>query len=180
MMFVLNWTLALIVVAFVPLMVIITMQVGKRTKKGFTAQQKHLGSLNGIIEESISGLKVIKLYGQEKVTVEEFNNKNIELREAGFKAQVLAGIIMPTINFLNNFIYLSLVVVGGFLKITTSLAISIGDIAGITAYARQFVQPISNLAQLFNTMQQGLAGAERVFTLIDETDEYQNDGNSEK
>lgn len=176
MMFIVNWMLALVVLLFVPLMVLITMKIGKKTRKGFTAQQKHLGLLNGIIEESISGIRVIKLYGQEKNTITEFKNKNTELKDAGLKAQILAGIVMPIINFMNNLIYLIIIAVGGLFIIVFKAAMTVGDLASITMYARQFVQPIAQLAQLFNTLQQGLAGAERVFTLIDEADEYVEDG----
>ena len=179
MMFVVNWALALVVVLFVPLMIFFTMKVSKVTKKGFVAQQKHLGALNGIVEESISGLKVIKLYNQEKSIIDEFERKNNELRKSGFKAQVWAGIVMPVITFMNNFIYLLIVAIGGLLAMSAKVAITVGDISAITAYARQFIQPIANLAQLFNSLQQGLAGAERVFALIDEEDEYIGDGELE-
>jgi ATP-binding cassette subfamily B protein len=179
MMFVLNWALAIIVILFVPLMGFITIQVGKRTRKGFKAQQKHLGGLNSIVEESISGLRVLKLYGQETATIEEFKEKNKQLRDTGFKANVWAGVIMPVIGFLNNLIYLVLVIVSGVFYFTGIIPISLGDIAGITTYARNFVRPIQNLSQMFNTIQQGLAGAERVFNLIDEMDEYENDGSLE-
>jgi ATP-binding cassette subfamily B protein len=178
-MFWINWALALVVILFVPLMIFFTMKVSKVTRKGFVAQQKHLGSLNSITEESISGLKVIKLYGQESDVIKEFEYKNNELKKAGFKAQVWAGIIMPVINFMNNFIYLIIVSIGGLLAIAGKVAITVGDISAITMYARQFIQPIANLAQLFNSLQQGLAGAERVFALIDEEDEYVGDGEIE-
>jgi ATP-binding cassette subfamily B protein len=171
--------LAIVVLLFVPLMIYITMQVAKRTRAGFTAQQKHLGGLNSIVEESISGLRILKLYGQEKDTINEFKIKNIKLRDAGFKANVWGGIIMPLIGFINNVIYLVLIILGGILAITGIIPISIGDIAGITTYARNFVRPIQSLSQMFNTIQQGLAGAERVFNLMDEMDEYVNDGSLE-
>lgn len=176
MMFVVNWLLAIIVLLFVPIMMYITMQVGKRTRKGFINQQKHIGGLNSIVEESISGLRILKLYGQEPKTIEEFKYKNKQVREAGFKANVAAGVIMPIIGFLNNLIYVILVLVGAVLYVFTNFALTIGDIAGITTYARNFIRPIQNLAQLFNTLQQGLAGAERVFSLIDEETEYETDG----
>jgi len=179
MMFYMNWALALLVVLFVPLMVFITIKVSKITRKGFINQQKHIGSINSIINESINGIKVLKLYGQESNTIDEFSNKNMELRDASFKANVYGGIIMPIMTFLNNFIYLLIVFVGGVIMLFTRIAITIGDISAITAYARQFVQPISNLAQQFNQIQQALAGAERVFGLIDMEDEYQEDGTIE-
>ncbi|MBU1020339.1 MAG: ABC transporter ATP-binding protein, partial [Firmicutes bacterium] len=176
MMFFVNYALALVVLLFVPIMIILTSKISKITRKGFVAQQKHLGALNGIIEESISGLKVIKLYSQENDVIVEFDKKNNELKKTGFKAQVYAGVVMPVINFLNNLIYVIIVSLGGLLYISGKVLITVGDISAITSYARQFIQPIANLAQLFNTLQQGLAGAERVFQLIDEKTEYENDG----
>lgn len=176
MMFVVNWALALVVLVFVPIMALLTSKISKVTRKGFVAQQKHLGALNGIVEESISGIKIIKLYSQENAVIHEFDLKNNELKKAGFKAQVYAGVVMPVINFLNNLIYVIIVSLGGALYISGRVAITVGDISAITSYARQFIQPIANLAQLFNTLQQGLAGAERVFGLIDEKTEYENDG----
>lgn len=176
MMFVINYALALVVLIFVPVMIVITAKISKVTRKGFSAQQKHLGALNGIVEESISGLKVIKLYSQENDVISEFEKKNDELKKAGFKAQVYAGIVMPIINFLNNLIYVIIVSLGGLLYISGRVAITVGDISAITSYARQFIQPIANLSQLFNTLQAGLAGAERVFQLIDEKTEYEDDG----
>ncbi len=176
MMYILNWVLATVVVLFVPIMIIFTLKVAKTTKKGFVAQQKHLGALNSIVEENISGLKVVKLYNQEPEIIKEFSIKNTQLKKAGFKAQVYAGLIMPVINFMNNLIYLVIVAIGGLLFILGKTAITIGEISAITAYARQFIRPIANIAQLFNALQQGIAGAERVFALIDEKDEYINDG----
>ena len=176
MMYILNWALATVVVLFVPIMIIFTLKVAKTTKKGFVAQQKHLGALNSIIEENISGIEVVKLYNQEPEIIEEFSIKNTQLKKVGYKAQVYAGLIMPVINFMNNFIYLVIVAIGGLLFILGKTAITIGEISAITAYARQFIRPIANIAQLFNALQQGIAGAERVFTLIDEKDEYINDG----
>jgi ATP-binding cassette subfamily B protein len=178
MMFIVNWALSLMVLAFVPLMIFITAKIGKKTKKGFIAQQKHLGNLNGIIEESISGMDIVKLYSLQPKFEKHFDDTNDKLKHASFKAQFFAGIVMPIINFLNNLIYVFIVFVGGLIKILGWAAITIGDISAISQYARQFVQPISNLAQLFNTLQQGLAGAERVFELIDEETEYETDGDA--
>jgi len=179
MMFVLNWSLAIIVLLFVPLIILITKRIAKITRKGYIAQQKHLGNLNGIVEESISGLKVIKLYGSEEEVKQEFIETNIKLRNAGYKAQVVSGFIMPIIGFLGNLTYIAVISAGTLFMITGILPVSVLDIAAITQYARQFNQPISNLAQLFNTIQQGIAGAERVFGLIDEPNEYESDGDIE-
>jgi len=157
-------------------MIVFTAKIGKITRKGFTKQQKYLGNLNGIVEESVSGIKNIKLFGSEDEVVSEFEEVNENLRDSGYKAQVAAGMIMPIINFMNNLIYVLITVFGGYLAITGRIPVSVGNISAITQYSRMFIQPISNLAQLFNTLQQGLAGAERVFTLIDMPTEYENDG----
>lgn len=174
----LNWALSLVVFIFIPIMVIFTIKITKKTRLGFKAQQIHLASLNGIIEENISGLKVVKLYNQEPAFTEEFKDENDKLKQAGFMAQFYAGIVWPFIHFMNNIIYLSVIALGAFLYLIYGASfVSIGQIAGVSQYSRQFIIPISNLSQLFNALMQGIAGAERVFELIDETSEYEKDGN---
>ncbi len=174
-MFYLNWILALVVVVFIPLMAFLIIWVSKKTRKGFKAQQTHLATLNGIIEENITGLKTVKLYNQEGPVTEEFSQENDALKKAGFMAQFYAGLILPVIHFMNNIIFLSVIAVGGLLYIGPGL-VSIGQVAGIAQYSRMIIMPIGNLAQLFNALMQGIAGAERVFELIDAEDEYENDG----
>ncbi|QMS85962.1 ABC transporter ATP-binding protein [Candidatus Xianfuyuplasma coldseepsis] len=179
MMFVLNWALALVVIAFVPIILVLTKRIAKISRSGFIAQQKHLGNLNSIVEESIAGLKVIKLYGREEEIKDDFIDSNIKLRNAGYKAQVVSGFLMPIVGFITNLTYVAVIGFGTWFIIIGFAGVSILDIAAITQYARQFSQPISNLAQLFNTIQQGIAGAERVFNVIDEASEYENDGSIE-
>ncbi len=175
LMFWLNWALGLVVIAFIPIMILFTIKISKKTRKGFKEQQIHLASLNGIIEESVSGLKTVKLYNQEKPFTAEFKDENDQLKRAGFLAQFYSGLIWPFIHFMNNLIFLSVIAVGALLYLSTSL-VSIGQIAGVSQYSRQFIMPISNLAQLFNALMQGIAGAERVFELIDADSEYEKDG----
>ncbi|MBS4534997.1 ABC transporter ATP-binding protein [Clostridium sp. D2Q-14] len=174
LMFVASPRLAIIAILFVPIMGIFTLFITRKTFKNFKAQQKHLALLNGIVEESIGGLEAIKLYNQEKDVIDTFEKKNEDLKEAGFKAQLYSGIIMPVITFLNNLIYVVIIVSGGYFAIRFK-TVSVGQIAAVSAYARQFTRPISQLAQLFNTLQQSVAGAERIFEVIDEEDEYVND-----
>ncbi len=175
LMFLLNWALGLVVIAFIPIMILFTIKISKKTRKGFKEQQVHLASLNGIIEESVSGLKTVKLYNQEKPFTDEFEIENDKLKKAGFMAQFYSGLIWPFIHFMNNLIFLSVIAAGAVLYLFTPL-VTIGQIAGVSQYSRQFIMPISNLAQLFNALMQGIAGAERVFELIDAEDEYENDG----
>ncbi len=177
LMFRLNWALSLIVLGFIPIILLFVVYISKKTRKGFKEQQIHLAALNGIIEENISGIKVVKLYGQEGAFTEEFSEENEKLKTAGFMAQFYAGILWPFILFLNNLIYLVVIAVGAFLFISIGAPfITIGSIAGVSQYSRQFIMPISNLGQQFNALMQGIAGAERVFELIDAPSEYDADG----
>ncbi|TVP93729.1 MAG: ABC transporter ATP-binding protein [Acholeplasmatales bacterium] len=175
-MFILNWALAILVVLFIPVMILFTTFIGKRTRTGFKDQQKHLATLNGIIEENISGLKAVKLYNQETAFTEDFQDENNKLRKAGFTAQVYAGLLWPFILFMNNLIYLTVIAVGALFHLYNWFNTTIGQIAGVSVYSRMFIMPISNIAQLFNTLMQGVAGAERVFELIDTESEYANEG----
>ena len=171
-MFRLNWALALIVFGFLPLMFFVIIFITKKTRKYFMAQQVHVASLNQIIEEDVSGLEVVKLYNQEQAFLDEFNIENQNLKKASFTAQVYSGLLWPFIHFFNNLIYLVVVAVGALLYISFPGFITIGGISGVSQYARQFVQPISEIGQLFNALMQGLAGAERIFELIDAPSEY--------
>ncbi len=177
LMFRLNWALSLVVIGFIPIILVFVVVISKKTRKGFKEQQIHLAALNGIIEENISGIKVVKLYGQEAAFTEEFSDENKKLKKAGFMAQFYAGILWPFILFLNNLIYLVVIAVGAALFISVGAPfITIGQIAGVSQYSRQFIMPISNLGQQFNALMQGIAGAERVFELIDTPSEYEHDG----
>jgi len=175
-MFILSWSLAIVVLLFVPIMALFVVFVSKRTRKGFKEQQAHLASLNGIVEENIAGMKAVKLYNQEQPFIDEFKGENDKLRRAGFTAQVYAGILWPFIHFMNNLIYLVVIAVGALLFLYAPFTVTIGQIAGVSTYSRNFIMPMANLSQLFNTLMQGIAGAERIFELIDTDSEYANDG----
>ena len=175
-MFIISWSLAIVVILFIPIMVLFTAFIGKRTRTGFKDQQKHLATLNGIIEENISGLKAVKLYSQEAAFTEDFSDENNKLRKAGFTAQVYAGLLWPFIHFMNNLIYLTVIAIGALFNLYNWFGTTIGQIAGVSVYSRMLIMPISNIAQLFNTLMQGVAGAERVFELIDTESEYAHDG----
>lgn len=169
----LNWALSLVVFAFMPILFGMIIFISKRSRKYFTDQQVSLAQLNGIIEEDISGLEVVKLYNHEPEMIEEFAKENETLKNASFKAQLYSGLLWPFIHFFNNLIYLSVVALGGFFYLQFGVSfVSIGDISGVSQYARQFIQPISAIGQLFNTLMQGIAGAERVFELMDTQEEY--------
>ena len=169
MMFVVNVPLALVTLVLVPLTILLTRAVSGRTREAFRAQQRNLGALNGIIEESITGLKVIKAYVREEKTVAEFGVVNRELQQAATHAQILSAFMGPTMNLVNNLGLAAVAGVGGYLALM-GLA-TVGTIAAFVSYARRFTRPLNTLAQLYNSLQAALAGAERVFEILDEVPE---------
>ena len=169
MMLVLNWRLGLITLISLPVVLFGIQPIVKRTRKGYALQQKNLGILNGMIEESITGQKVVKIYCREDMLIEEFQKANENLTNASYKARILAGIMGPLMNVINNLNYAIVVGVGSIMAIN-GLA-TIGVIASFTNYTRQFSRPLNSIASLFNEIQSALAGAERVFEIMDqETD----------
>lgn len=161
--------LTLIVVVTIPLSIIITAGVAKRSQKHFAEQQKVLGALNGHVEEMLTGHKVVKAFGYEKKSLGRFESKNKELYDAGFKAQFLSGLMMPLLSFVNNLGYVLVCIVGGVLAMKK--AITVGDVQAFIQYARQFSQPIMQTANIANVIQSTIASAERVFELLDEKEE---------
>jgi len=174
MMFFTNWALSLVAISTIPIMVGLTIFISKRTSKFFRTQQEKIGALNSVVEENVSGLKAIKLYNQEETVLSTFKKTNRELRKVSFKAQFYTGLMMPLVIFINNLTYAIIVTVGAVLNIRFAL-VTIGQIQAVVSYSRQFNMPISNLAQLMNIVQAAIAGADRVFHLIDEKSEYEND-----
>ncbi len=166
MMLSLNWRLASVCLLVIPLVVFGITPIIKRTRKGYALQQKKLGEINGLIEESVSGQKVVKLYCQEEAVLQEFQKTNQELTQASIKAQIMAGIMGPLMNVINNANFALVVSAGGLMSIY-GLA-TVGTIASFTSYVRQFSRPLNHIASLFNTLQSALAGAERVFEIMDQ------------
>ncbi len=173
-MFLLNWQLSMVTILTVPMVIIIGKLLGKYTKKYFGVYLGKLGSVNGIIEEDITGLKTIKAYGQEKARLKIFVEKNKEMREYGIKAQVVSGLMGPSMNLVNNLRFTVVVAFGAWFSLHG--LVTIGIITSFINYSRQFGRPISNLAQLYNNIQSALAGAERLFEVLDEESEYINEG----
>jgi len=169
MMFVVNVPLALVTLLVIPLTVTVTNFITKRTREGYRAQQKHLGALNGIIEETITGQKTVKAFVREAKAVETFAVANLELRQAATRAETLTGFMGPLMNLINN-VGLAIVAGAGGWFAVQGLA-SVGVIATFVNYARSFSRPLNQIAQLFNTIQSALAGAERVFEILDEVPE---------
>lgn len=153
----------------VPMVFFLTKFIAKRTKALFKEQQRTLGELNGHIEESISGIHVVKAFNNEEKVINEFKLQNDILRDVGVKAQIWSGFIMPIMTVINNFGFGVIAIVGGSLAIKG--IITVGVIASFITYSKQFSRPLNELANTFNTLQSGIAGAERVFEILDEQEE---------
>lgn len=174
-MFWLNWMLALVTLLTMPPMVYLLLRlVVPRTRAGFRARQETLGELNGWIEESVSGQRVIAAYGRQAAALATFDTANQSYRQASTQALIYSGFIGP----LNNFIYntsLALIVAAGGALAAVGMA-TVGEIATFINYGRQFGRPLNELATLYNTIQAAIAGAERVFALMEEPSEFEADG----
>ncbi|HZG18340.1 MAG TPA: ABC transporter ATP-binding protein [Candidatus Bathyarchaeia archaeon] len=169
MMLVLSPVLTVVTLITVPLVFLLTRTIAKKTSLLFKEQQKELGRLNGLIEESISGIQVVKAFNHEEKAVEEFDVINEKLCKVGLQAQIWSGFLMPIMNVINNLGFALVAVVGGILAVKGM--ITVGVIASFLSYSRQFVRPMNEMANIFNTLQSGVAGAERVFDVLDEKDE---------
>ncbi|MFB5084400.1 ABC transporter ATP-binding protein [Symbiobacterium thermophilum] len=166
MMLSISPVLTLVTLVSLPLSLLVTVGVARRSQGYFKAQQKALGELNGHVEETYTGHQVVKAFGREEDVVAEFDRINQRLYEAGWKAQFVSGIIMPLMAFVNNIGYVIVAVVGGIF--VARRAVEIGDIQAFLQYARQFSQPITQTANIANILQSTIAAAERVFELLDE------------
>lgn len=167
LMFVTNWVLALITLATVPVFVYAGGAIGKRSRKYYAEQQRALGAVNGYVEETITGLKVVKVFCHEETSVEEFSFLSDHLRNQQLKAQFFGGIMGPVMGNLSQMSYAIVATIGGILCITANF--DIGGLAIFTNYARQFSRSVNELSMQMNTIFAALAGAERVFEIIDET-----------
>ncbi len=161
--------MTLITLVTLPLSVIITKSVAKKSQMYFKSQQKNIGALNGHVEEMYTGHKIVKVFGYEEKAIERFDAINDELYQAGWKAQFISGIIMPMMIFVNNLGYVFVCITGGILMIKN--AIKLGDIQAFIQYSKQFSQPIVQTANMANIIQSTIASAERVFELLDEEEE---------
>ncbi|GFP76966.1 Vitamin B12 import ATP-binding protein BtuD [Clostridium fungisolvens] len=169
MMLTISPVLTLIVIATLPLYVIATATIAKKSQKFFAAQQKEIGLLSGHVEEMYTGHKIVKAFGHEKDSIEEFEAINGRLKNAGWKAQFVSGIMFPLMNFISNLGYVGISMVGG-IWITKSL-LGLGDILAFIQYSRSFTMPIVQTANIANVIQSTIACAERVFQVLDEEEE---------
>ncbi|MBM7692831.1 ATP-binding cassette subfamily B protein [Peribacillus deserti] len=167
--------LTLLTLIIIPLMYTGMKWITKRTGRLFKIQQRNLGDLNGFIEETISGQRIVKTFSQEKKVIDEFISKNSKLKGAGFWASAYSGFIPKLMNGLNNLSFTVIAAVGGWLAYKGH--ISIGTIVIFAEYSRQFTRPLNDLANQFNTVLSAIAGAERVFDILDEEEEANDEKN---
>jgi ATP-binding cassette, subfamily B, multidrug efflux pump len=171
-MFLLNAWLALTSVLIVPLMFGVTGFIAKFTRKGFRRLQKDLGQLNGVVEETLSGQRVVKAFRRNDSALDAFRQHNQAVYQAGIYANSYALMIMPLMNIFGNLFVIILAGVGGWLALQG--LVTVGVIATFISYGRQFIQPLRQLANMYNSIQAALAGAERVFEIIDTQPEQQD------
>jgi ATP-binding cassette, subfamily B, fatty acid transporter len=153
----------------VPLSVAVTRAIARRSQRLFVAQWTNTGRLNAHIEESYSGFTLVRTYGQRARTEDEFRRLNDNLYEASFGAQLMSGMVAPATTFIGNLSYVAVAVVGG-IQVATG-QITVGNIQAFIQYVRQFYAPLNQVASMYNTLQSGVASAERVFELLDEPQE---------
>ncbi|GAA1947184.1 ABC transporter ATP-binding protein [Microbacterium deminutum] len=177
MMFVISPLLAVIALVTIPLTIVITVLVARRSQKLFVAQWKATGILNARVEETFSGHSIVKVFGHQHEVESDFRTENAEVYRASFGAQFLSGTIMPAMMFIGNLVYVAIAVVGG-LQVAAGL-LSIGDVQAFIQYSRQFTQPLSQLGSMANLLQSGVASGERVFELLDEEEEDPDDVDAE-
>jgi ATP-binding cassette subfamily B multidrug efflux pump len=166
-MFVLSPWLALASMIVLPMMLGLVVVIGKKTRSAFRAYQANLGTLNGTLEETYSGQRVVMAFGQEERALERFDAHNAAVRRLGTQAMTYALFIMPMMGILSNMNVAVVAGIGGWLTIRG--AVTIGLIATFITYSRRFAEPLRQLGGLYNQVQQSLAGAERIFEVLDET-----------
>lgn len=161
--------LALISLIAIPLSMFVSVRIAKASQKQFIAQWDWTGKLNGHVEEMHTGAALVKVFGRRKKAIEDFGALNENLNKSSFNAQFMSGIIMPSTTFISNLIYVGISVLGGY-RVATG-AMSLGDVQAFIQYSRQFGMPLAQIAGLMNTVQSGVASAERLFELLDASEE---------
>ncbi|MFZ7121075.1 MAG: ABC transporter ATP-binding protein [Eubacteriaceae bacterium] len=169
MMFILSPILTLITIVTIPLIFLLTKTITKRSYNHYSNQQRTLGSLNSLIEENILGLKIVKAFNKQKNVLSNFKNINQQLCNYSIKAQIWSGFLMPLMNVINNLSFSLIACAGGILSVKN--IISIGTVVSFLTYSKQFSHPLNNIANIYNSLQSALAGAERIFEIYDEKEE---------
>ena len=161
--------LALVSLIAIPVSMFASVKIAKRSKVEFVAQWDWTGKLNGHVEEMHTGHALVKVFGRRQQAIKDFKSLNSQLYESSFKAQFISGIIQPVTQLVSNLIYVAIAVLGGYRVATGSM--SLGDVQAFISYSRQFGMPLAQIAGLMNTVQSGVASAERLFELLDATEE---------
>jgi ATP-binding cassette subfamily B protein len=169
MMLRLSPLLTLAAALVIPLVAALTRFVARRSRPAFSRQQRSLGQLTGIMEESFTGLRVVRAFNREAHVLEQYGAVNQDLREASTKAQIWSGLLMPLTAVINNIIFACIAGFGGFLAVRGM--VDVGIIATFAGYSRQMAMPLGNLSSMYNSLQSALAGAERVFEIMDAGEE---------
>jgi ATP-binding cassette subfamily B protein len=172
MMFWISTLLAVISLVTVPLSIVVTFAIARRSQVQFKDQWARTGALNGHVEEMHTGHALVQIFGRSDTAVEQFDAQNEPLYEASFRAQFLSGVIQPAMQFLANLNYVAIAVIGGYR--VAGGALSLGDVQAFIQYSRQFTMPITQIASQMNLLQSGVASAERVFALLDADEEEQD------
>ena len=169
MMLSINPLMTLITVVILPVSIVLIMVVVKRSQKYFVAQQRTLGKINGIVEETFSGHAIVKAFNREDGTVDRFNETNAKLYGSAWKSQFFSGLMQPIMTFVGNLGYVAVAIAGSFLAVQG--IITVGDIQAFIQYVKNFTQPITQLTQVSNVLQQMAAAAERIFEFLDAPEE---------
>lgn len=169
MMIVLKWQLFLVASVFLVIMIVSSVNIAKRTRKYYKAQQEALGEMNGNIEETVEGMKVVKVFNHEASATHDFDALNDKYRRVGTNANFYSGIMGPCSTGINNASYSTIALAGGMLVLTGSL--DIGTFFTFLSYSKQFTQPINQIMNQMNNIFSALAGAERVFEIMDMSSE---------
>jgi ATP-binding cassette subfamily B protein len=168
-MFSISWILTLVALVIMPASIVFVTAIVKKSQKLFKEQQEYMGHVNGHVEEMYGGHIVMKAFNGERRSVEKFEALNGNLYGAAWKSQFLSGLMMPIMGFIGNLGYVAITILGGYLALKK--AITIGDIQAFIQYVRSFTQPLSQIANISNVLQQTAAAAERVFEFLDEEEE---------
>jgi len=160
--------LAIISLLTVPLSIVVTMFIAKRSQQHFATQWARTGTLNGHVEEMHTGHSIVKAFGRQEEAIERFDEENEQLFQASYRAQFLSGTIQPAMQFISNINYVLICVIGGIQVANGTM--SLGDVQAFVQYSRQFSMPIMQTASIANVIQSAVASAERVFELLDETE----------
>jgi len=178
MMFSISWLMTLVALTIIPLSMVIVALIVKQSQKHFKRQQDYLGHVNGHVEEMYGGHIVMKAFNGEEKSIQIFDKFNDTLYDSAWKSQFLSGLMMPIMMFIGNLGYVAVTVLGGWLAIRN--AITVGDIQAFIQYVRSFTQPIRQLANISNVLQQTAAAAERVFEFLGEDEEVTEVADPEK